>query len=496
MGADERARRWPPRRIARVVGVHVGVLCAGAVAAIAAVSLGVAVRGPVGPGEVEVRVRAATSGRTELVLPPFGRVSAPTHPLPVALQARVDSLDVEQLQRVLADPAPQTRLRRQVEADLRPLLADARTLVVAVSVVAGAAAGALLPHRRWRFLAVGAAGGLVGVALPLVLTVGTFDARAFERSPTFEGPIERAPALLTAVQSRFDDFDLVVRDRISTLSRRVAQLYAAVATGPDDAAGEVRLLHVSDIHSNPVGIELARQLAEDFDVAAILDTGDITSFGLPVEARIGELVVDLPVPYYLVPGNHDSDENRAALAATPNVTVLDGTMATIAGIDVLGVADPTFTADGEVPTERANLAKLAEAPGVAQDVRRLQPDVLAVHDERQASRAGGLVPLVLAGHTHARSASAETTADGTTITLVVGSTGATGLGSFTVESDLAYEADVLRFRDQRLVAVDRVSFTGVGGAFTIQRLLAADLRAAAPAPPVPATTGSGAGGGG
>lgn len=494
MGADD-ARRWWPRRLARAVGVHAVVLCAGAVAAIAAVSLGVAVRGPVGPGEVEVRVRATAVGRTELALPPFGRISAPTHPFPVALEARVDSLDVEQLQRVLADPAPQTHLRRQVEADLRPLLDDARTLVIGVSVLAGAAAGALLPRRRWPFLAVGAAGGLLGVALPLVFTVATFDARAFERFPTFEGPIERAPALLAAVQSRFDDFDLVVRDRVSTLSRRVAQLYASVATEPGDPAGEVRILHVSDIHSNPVGIELARQLAEDFDVAAILDTGDITSFGLPVEARIGQLVVDLPVPYYLVPGNHDSAENRAALAATPNVTVLDGTVATIGGIEVLGVADPTFTADGDLPTERANLAKLAQAPAVAQEVRRLQPDVLAVHDQRQASRAAGLVPLVLAGHTHARAASAETTADGTTLTLIVGSTGATGLGSFTVESDLAYEADVLRFRDRRLVAADRVRFAGVGGAFTIERVLAADLRASASAPS-PAAAGSPGPGGG
>jgi len=426
-------------------------------------------------------------------LPPLGRISAPTHGLPVALQARVDRLDVEELQRVLGDPAPETRLRRQVEADLRPLLVDALTLVLAVSVVAGAAAGALLPHRRWRFLPLGALGGALGVALPLALTFGAFDARAFERSPTFEGPIERAPALLAAAQSRFDDFDLVVRDRLSTLSRRVAQLYAAAATEPDDPAGEVRILHVSDIHSNPVGVELARQLAQDFAVAAILDTGDITSFGLPVEARIGQLLVDLPVPYYLVPGNHDSDDNVAALAATPNVTVLDGTMATIAGIDVLGVADPTFTADGQVPTERANLAKLAEAPGVAQLVRGLAPDVLAVHDVRQAARTAGLVPLVLAGHTHARSATATTTEDGTTLTLTVGSTGATGLGSFTVETDLPYEADVLRFRDGGLVAVDRVSFTGVGGAFAIQRLLAADLAASASAAP-PVAAGSPASG--
>jgi hypothetical protein len=98
-------------------------------------------------------------------------------------------------------------------------------------------------------------------------------------------------------------------------------------------------------------------------------------------------------------------------------------------------------------------------------VRRDRPELLAVHDLRQAEGVAGWVPVVVAGHTHERSSSSQ---DGTTF-LTVGSTGATGLGSFMVDTRAAYEAEVLRFDGSRLVAVDYVTLRGVSGAFTVER---------------------------
>jgi hypothetical protein len=53
--------------------------------------------------------------------------------------------------------------------------------------------------------------------------------------------------------------------------------------------------------------------------------------------------------------------------------------------------------------------------------------------------------------------------------LTVGSTGATGLGSFTDVEDRPYEAEVLHLRNGRLVALDYVTMTGFGGDFTLDR---------------------------
>jgi hypothetical protein len=55
--------------------------------------------------------------------------------------------------------------------------------------------------------------------------------------------------------------------------------------------------------------------------------------------------------------------------------------------------------------------------------------------------------------------------------LTVGSTGATGLGSFTVDTDTPYEAEVLRFVDGDLVGIDYVTLSGTEGEFTIDRSL-------------------------
>jgi hypothetical protein len=52
---------------------------------------------------------------------------------------------------------------------------------------------------------------------------------------------------------------------------------------------------------------------------------------------------------------------------------------------------------------------------------------------------------------------------------VVGSTGATGLGSLLTEADLPYSADLLRFRHGKLVAIDRLEVVGVSGDLVVQR---------------------------
>jgi predicted phosphodiesterase len=231
--------------------------------------------------------------------------------------------------------------------------------------------------------------------------------------------------------------------------------------------GEVRILHVSDVHSNPLGLEVTRQLAERFAVDAVLDTGDLTSFGLPIEGRLGELVQRIPARYLFVPGNHDSPANRQTLGQVPNVELLDGTVADVGGVRILGVADPTFTASNEINGDQAAAIKLARTSELGARAAAESPAVLAVHDPVLAEGAFGHVPVVVAGHVHQRSAARKAG----TLVLTVGSTGSTGLGSFTVNTARSYEAEVLRFVDGHLVAVDYVTLRGVEGSFRVDRQL-------------------------
>ncbi|HLF40115.1 MAG TPA: metallophosphoesterase [Acidimicrobiia bacterium] len=450
----------------RAIGwVLVGLL--GAIAGLFALSFNTDARGRVGPGQVEVRARLGTA-RTELRLPPLGQISAATHSAPVTLEAEVDEVDVDRLQALLGAEAPEDLLRREVADDLEPLLRSFAVRALVAAAIAGALAGALVPRRRWPHALVGMVGGVAAVGLLLGLAWRGYDAEVFAEHARFEGPIERAPTVLATVRRHVEGYE-DVRRRVEVLGDQVAELYAAASRDQDrtPADDEVRILHVTDIHSNPLGLEVTRRLAEQFRVDAVLDTGDLTSFGLPVESRLGELVKEISVPYLFVPGNHDSFENRGTLGQVENLHLLDGEVVDIRGVRILGIADPVFTASNEVDSAEATARKRALAPDVITSVEVNDPDLLAVHDPVLAEGALGRVPVVVAGHIHRTSQVRKAG----TLVLTVGSTGATGLGTFLVETNRSYEAQILRFVGGRLVSVDRVGLSGVGGAFEVERQL-------------------------
>jgi predicted phosphodiesterase len=416
-----------------------------------------------GPARVHTTARLG-GGNTAVLIPPLGQISAHTHDVPVTFGIELVQLDLPSLGVAVSTPAGRDALTARIQRDLGGTLRRTGMLLIVAGTLIGALTGALMPYRKWKYILAAAAGGLVAMSSLLGIALVTFDPEGWEE-PKFTGTLARAPDMLEAVNRNLGSLDNL-RDRFEVASQRISDLVALLAQPLDDpSGGTVSILHVSDIHSNPLGIEVTRQLARQFDVSAVVDTGDLTSFGNPIEARIGELIEGFPVPYVFVPGNHDSTANRAELDRLEDVVLLDGETTTLGGVDVLGWADPTFTASNRTTTEEGNAAREADAETVAGAVQRLRPQVLAVHDERLAAESYGEVPLVISGHTHERELRME---DGT-VQLVVGSTGATGLGSFTIEADLPYEAEVIYFRDGLPSAVDYVSFQSFGSEFEIQR---------------------------
>ena len=87
-------------------------------------------------------------------------------------------------------------------------------------------------------------------------------------------------------------------------------------------------------------------------------------------------------------------------------------------------------------------------------------DVVAVHDPLLAARAGGLAPLVLAGHTHEPRRSTL----GRSILLVEGSTGGAGLRGLQSGTPEPLTCSVLYFNPdtKALVAYDRITVEGLG----------------------------------
>lgn len=453
--------RAATHRVSRVIAMFV----VGAAGGMIALALSPPVEGPVGPGRVELHARSAVEGRTELAVPPLGTISAHTHASPVLLSGTVTSIDLNELQGLMIAERPTQKLIAQAEDDLADLARRLGMVSLGAGLLGGAVAGLIASSIRWRRVLVSTTGGVVSVAVLLGSAWSGFDASAMS-SPSFHGPIERAPNVVETVSRHVDNIDNI-RSRINTLGREIAELYAlSFSPTPDDSSGpETTILHVSDIHSNPLAMEVVVEIADSFGVDAVLDTGDLTSFGLDVEARITDQISSLAIPYLFVPGNHDSDANRAAIADTANVQVLTDDVATVNGVRILGVEDPTFTATNETSTAESNETNLERAPDVAERVTAVGADVLAVHNERLASESLGLVPLVVHGHAHQR---AEDNVDGT-IRLGVGSTGANGLESFTVDTGAPFEAQLLRFSGRCLRYRDYLRVSGIGGDVQVER---------------------------
>jgi Icc-related predicted phosphoesterase len=421
----------------------------------------------VGPGTFEAHVGPALRGTTLVDVPPIGSIQAPTHRAPVQLGFELREVDVLDA----LDPANRPGIDG-IEAEVRDDLPGAvRSLGLQLAGVSGfiglVAAGCFPGRRTWWRLAAGVGLSLATVTVLVAPAAIGFDAEEFETNYELSGPLGSAQTLLARVgslQTRFGS----VESRTQVLSEKIAGLYSSAISGDIARSdGEVVLLHVSDLHLNSVGLSLAKDLAKNFEVDAVIDTGDITSFGFEPEAAFVDLLADFDVPYYLVAGNHDSSSVRARLAAADGVTLLDDDVAEVGDVTILGVSDPTETALRTIPKDEINRTYRAQFPSTERLVAEHDPDLLMVHNPVQIRPVLGEAPAAAAGHVHTTSFEII---DGTAVA-VVGSSGATGVGNLIVEADEPYRFELLRFVGGELVAVDQIELQGAGGDFVLHRLL-------------------------
>lgn len=424
----------------------------------------------VGPARVVAEVAPVLRGGTDVTVPPFGTISAPTHSAPLRLRLTLAEVDLPALQELALAGVPDTELQEQLRDEA---LGGARRAVWEGLLAAALAAGFVgwsLRH-RWRMVAASALLGVLAPGLLLGWALSAHDLDAF-RTPSYRGAVAYAPSLIELVQRRGDRVDDLQR-QIEKLVRdlngyyRAPQSFAAGGALPDT----VRVLHVSDIHLDPVGLTLTREIADEFDVAFIVDTGDINHYGSDVEASVAASKVPTGWPYVFVPGNHDSPAISAALDALPHVTVLDETSTVEAGIRIFGVADPASRATGFEPDPEA---MRAESRVIA---ARLQlrirsgedtPTVVAMHNPGMAAPFAGVVPLVLVGHTHTPDLSQL---DGTWF-LDNGTTGGIHFSDLRPDPHIPHTASVLYFTadmPRQLVAIDQVEVYGITGQSSLRR---------------------------
>ncbi|MDO8880457.1 MAG: metallophosphoesterase [Coriobacteriia bacterium] len=462
----------PPAQRRRAF-VRTALVVAVALAA-AAVAFGIAAtsQADLGPVTITVGPRPAADGGTTLALPPFGTVSADTHAGPLAVDVTLIEVDVERLQDFAAEGTLSDETVIAVLRDLRAAALRATLLgVLAAVAIAAFVVWALLRSRR---LATVVAAGVVVVAIGSAsLAMITYRTEAFA-APVWEGALRYAPGAFSLTQVRIAEVEELQR-QVRWLARDLAAYYGveqSFAVG-GSLSDTYRVLHVSDLHLDPVGMQLALDLASAYDVELIIDTGDITHFGTAQEsalvlAQLGRR------PYVFVPGNHDSQEIAAALAGSGRVSVLDGeTTTTARGLVILGIGDPAGAgSDIEPDSTLAGMRgrEVARALGARTSPGLPSPDVVAVHDPATGVPFAGTVPVVLSGHTH--TAMLEWVDD--TVFLGSGTTGGVHFTELTPDPHIPHGASILYFsvaEPGRLVAIDQIEVYGKTRQSTIRRTI-------------------------
>jgi predicted MPP superfamily phosphohydrolase len=486
-------RRWRERspRVRRTLAA-VAVLAVALVSVVAGLRLAEPVTTPVGPVDTRMSLQPNVAGDTVVGIPPLGSLRLDSHDGPFRLQVQVAGLDLEDTRRILNNPSSVEDFEAGVVDEVRDGVVRAALRALLVILALALALGVVIFRRPLGTVACG--------VTALVLVAAGGGAAAFTwrpdsiAEPRFEGLLTSAPKLVGDASQIVDNFGLY-RTQLAKIVTNVSSLYAVGTTLPTFNAADdsVRVLHVSDIHLNPAAWNVIRSVSAQFEVHAVVDTGDLTDHGSPIEARFAGDIATLGRPYLFVRGNHDSRFIQEQVALQRNAVVLDeGAVAEVEGLRFIGWGDPRFTPDVETRDEAP--ADILESTGqrLAAAIGALDqaPHVALVHDPAMAEPLDGLVPLALAGHGHERET--HLLEEGTRV-FEQGSTGAAGLRGLEGEEPTPLQCSVLYFdRDTgALQAWDDITLGGIGLASArIERHLPDEEEQSpvTPPPPSPAAT--------
>ncbi len=214
-------------------------------------------------------------------------------------------------------------------------------------------------------------------------------------------------------------------------------------------------------------------MSESFEVDIIVDTGDISDFGSPLEAILLERINDFTIPYIFVAGNHDSPEIISAMELINNVVVVNDEIINVKGFNILGIHDPaSISTDVVPPNEEAVFQYIERAEMKLQEVENT-PDIFIVHHPHIAEPFVSRIPVILHGHRHRVSIKN----DSGSVIIDAGTSGAAGIRGLQSRTEVPYSVVLLHFiriEDEEnaiLRATDVIKIFNLEGSFNIERTI-------------------------
>jgi Icc-related predicted phosphoesterase len=424
---------------------------------------------------VYVFAEPAAEGKTVVDIPPFGNILANTHPLPLELHLRLDYVGTQLAQGIVNLNDTDLQIITTVQKGLQDAMASFFWRQIAV----GALGAALFTLLLWRLkikhaLLAGLAGALI-IALILLGGFRDYDIEAF-KEPEYTGVIAMAPQFIpepSKLLAQLEEMKHQTRLMVFNMQSLFDSVKSLSLLGnPEKDESVTKILLVSDLHSNPVGISFINGLAQNFDIDLIIDAGDLTDFGSPLETKVTDGLKELKIPYLFCPGNHDTPEISNFVRSINNTWVLDRDIIEVAGIRIMGVPDPLSTGSQVTEPDEQKWGDLAQEQmqyliTYAQEAKEM-PDLLVVHNPQLTAEFTDCFPIIINGHTHSQQIRQTTNS----IILNPGTSGAAGMRGLYTEDSVPYSAIILYYKPSAgALAADTINYEPQSDRFYIERKL-------------------------
>jgi predicted phosphodiesterase len=216
-------------------------------------------------------------------------------------------------------------------------------------------------------------------------------------------------------------------------------------------------------------------MVEAFNVDLIIDTGDITDYGTPLETQLVEEIGQLQIPYIFVAGNHDSPVVIARMGMLENVIVLDGVIH-LEELDlvVAGAHDPASQDTAMAVRPKSEYLEAAQNLREKIDQFGRKPDIIAFHHVFMAEVFIDLPTVLLHGHSHRVNVRRQ----GEAVVVDSGTTGGAGVRGLMTREELPYSMVLLHFSRTeegiRLLAADIIKVYNINSGFILERRLFSD----------------------